>query len=113
MADYDLPLMLKYTINYTEEERLYYVGHSMGTTTFMIMANLHPEMQEHIILANFFAPVAYVEHLKGPLRLLSPVGPQVEKSLHELGIGQMFPSNNMMDFISDYTCKDEDIAQVI
>jgi len=113
MADMDLPLMLKYTVNYTEQERIYYVGHSMGTTTFMIMANLHPEMQEHIILANFFAPVAYVEHLKGPLRLLAPIEPEVEKVLAGLGIGQLFPSNHLMDFISDYTCQDKDIAQVI
>ena len=78
MADYDLPLMLTYTVNYTQQERIYYVGHSMGTTTFMIMANLHPEMQKHIKLANFFAPVGYVEHLKGPLRLLAPIEPEVE-----------------------------------
>ena len=78
MADHDLPMMLRYTVNYTEQQKIFYVGHSMGTTTFLIMANKHPEMQEHIILANLFAPVGYVEHLKGPLRLLAPIEPEVE-----------------------------------
>ena len=78
MADKDLPTMLTYTVNYTQQQKMFYVGHSMGTTTFLIMANKRPEMQEHIILANLLAPVAYVEHLKGPLRLLAPVEPQVE-----------------------------------
>ena len=78
MADQDLPFMLTYTINYTQQQKIFYVGHSMGTTTFLIMANKHPEMQEHIILANLLAPVAYVEHLRGPLRMLAPVVPQLE-----------------------------------
>ena len=68
MADHDLPKMLGYVLNHTKQEKIFYAGHSMGTTTFMIMSNLHPEIQDHIILANFLAPVAYVEHLKGPLR---------------------------------------------
>jgi hypothetical protein len=36
------------------------------------MANKHPELQKKIILANFLAPVAYVDHMKSPIRRLAP-----------------------------------------
>ncbi len=51
---------------------MHYVGHSMGTTTFMVMAQERPEYLEHIIMANLMAPVAYVEHMKSPIRFLAP-----------------------------------------
>jgi len=113
MADHDLPKMLGYVLNHTKQEKIFYAGHSMGTTTFMIMSNLHPEIQDHIILANFLAPVAYVEHLKGPLRLLAPIVPEVLAVLNSLKIGELLPNNALMDWISDKTCKDKDIFQPI
>ena len=61
VGEFDLPAMLKYAMEVTGEESIFYVGHSMGTTTFMVMANKHPELMEHIKLANFFAPIAYIE----------------------------------------------------
>ena len=38
----------------------------------MVLANLRPEYQDKVHLANFLAPVAYVEHMKSPIRYLAP-----------------------------------------
>merc|ERR1711936_716764 len=35
MARYDLPAMIEFVLEYTEEEEMFYAGHSMGTTAFM------------------------------------------------------------------------------
>ena len=37
MARYDLPAMIEFVLEYTEEEEMFYAGHSMGTTAFMAM----------------------------------------------------------------------------
>ena len=37
MARYDLPAMIEFVLEFTEEEELFYAGHSMGTTSFMAM----------------------------------------------------------------------------
>ena len=47
---------------------------------FMVLANLRPEYQNKVHLANFLAPVAYVEHMKSPIRYLAPFIGSVEVS---------------------------------
>ena len=44
----------------------------------MVMANKRPELQEKIILANLLAPVAFVEHMKSPIRLIAPFADSIE-----------------------------------
>ena len=78
MAEFDLPSMLNYVMTYTGQDKIFYTGHSLGTTTFMAMATKHPKLQENIALANLFAPVAYVGHLKGPIRYFAPLGRPIE-----------------------------------
>ena len=71
-AEYDLPAMINKVLETTNQEKLFYIGHSMGTTGFMAMAATKPEMREKIILASLLAPVAFVEHMRSPIRLLAP-----------------------------------------
>ena len=73
MAQYDLPAMLNKVLDTTGEEKLFYIGHSMGTTTYMAMTNMYPEMNDKIILANFLAPIAFVEHMRSPIALIAPI----------------------------------------
>lgn len=72
MAQYDLPAIINKVLDTTNEQRVFYVGHSMGTTTLMAMTNLHPEINDKIILASLLAPVAFVEHMRSPLALIAP-----------------------------------------
>ena len=72
MGTYDLPAMINKALDTTRQEKLFYIGHSMGTTGMMVMANTRPEMNDKIELASFMAPVAYMEHAKTPLHYLAP-----------------------------------------
>ena len=58
MGKYDIPAMIDHIIETTQQEKIFYIGHSMGTTGFMVMANDRPEYQDKVHLANFLAPVA-------------------------------------------------------
>ena len=98
---------------------------------FMVLANLRPEYQNKVHLANFLAPVAYVEHMKSPIRYLAPFIGSVEVSYHcirflfssisakqksvtfifqwisdYLGGGEFLPSNEILDVIADWLCDD-------
>jgi lysosomal acid lipase/cholesteryl ester hydrolase len=42
MGTYDLPAMLNKALEVSGQQRLFYIGHSMGTTGFMVMANKRP-----------------------------------------------------------------------
>jgi len=50
----------------------------MGTTGLLVMANKRPEYLEKIKLANFMAPVAYMENIQTPLRYIAPFVDSIE-----------------------------------
>jgi lysosomal acid lipase/cholesteryl ester hydrolase len=64
---YDIPAMIDHVINVTQQEKIHYIGHSMGTTAFMVAMNLKPEYAKKIKMANLMAPVAYLKNIVSPL----------------------------------------------
>ena len=78
MGLYDLPAMINKTLETTGQKKLFYIGHSMGTTGFMVMSTMRPEMNSKIKLANLMAPVAYLGHARSPLHYLAPFADQVD-----------------------------------
>lgn len=50
----------------------------MGTTGLLVMSNKRPEYLEKIILASLLAPVAYMEHIETPLKLIAPFVDSIE-----------------------------------
>ena len=75
---YDIPAMIDYVLMKTGQEKLHYVGHSMGTTGFMVLMNARPEYADKVKMANLLAPIAYVEHMQSPLRLIAPFTDEIE-----------------------------------
>ena len=65
-------------LNISGHDSIHYVGHSMGTTAFMVTMNERPEYADKIIMANLLAPMAYVEHMTSPISLLAPYVDDVE-----------------------------------
>ena len=75
---FDIPAMIDYVLEKTGQEKLHYVGHSMGTTGFMVTMNYKPEYADKVKMANLLAPVAYVENMQSPLRLIAPFTDEIE-----------------------------------
>lgn len=49
MGIIDLPTMIDYTLQYTGQPDLYYVGFSMGTTTYYAMLSEKPEYNDKVM----------------------------------------------------------------
>ncbi|TRY73442.1 hypothetical protein TCAL_06993 [Tigriopus californicus] len=104
MGKYDIPAMVDKVISATGHQKIHYVGHSMGTTGFMVTMNKRPEYAEKIMMANLLAPVAFVEHMKSPIRLIAPFVDEIEWIADFLGLGEFLPSSGFMDLIADIFC---------
>lgn len=60
---YDLPAMIDYILEKTGQESLFYVGHSQGTTAFMVMASQRPEYGRKVKMMSALAPIAYMSNV--------------------------------------------------
>ncbi|XP_051165130.1 lipase 3-like [Leptopilina boulardi] len=61
----DLPAMINYVTSNTGKNVIY-MGFSMGTTSFFVMASEKPEMSSKIDLAFALAPIVYLDDLDVP-----------------------------------------------
>lgn len=64
---YDIPTMVDFILKATNEEKLFYIGHSRGTTSFFVMCSERPEYNKKIRAMAAMAPVTYMNHIPNPL----------------------------------------------
>ncbi|KAK7866018.1 hypothetical protein R5R35_008533 [Gryllus longicercus] len=105
MGIYDLPAVIDYVLNTTGASQLHYVGHSMGTTMFFVMASAKPEAAAGVASMHALAPVVYVKHIKSPIRLLAPFARDVEFLAGLLGDGEFLPQNKILHYLAKYGCE--------
>jgi len=105
MGIYDLPANFDYILSRTGAEKLFYVGHSMGTTMFWVCMSERPEYNEKVQLMSAFAPVAFTEHMISPIRLIAPYSEQIEWLLVNLGLYEFAPSNEFLEPIGIEFCQ--------
>lgn len=60
---YDLPAMIDFMLNKTTATKAFYIGHSQGTTAFLVMLSTKPEYNDKIIQAHLMAPSAFRKKL--------------------------------------------------
>jgi lysosomal acid lipase/cholesteryl ester hydrolase len=106
MAKYDLPTSLDYVLKTTGKEKMFYVGHSMGSTTYLVMNSLNQTWADRVELATFFAPVAYVDHMTSPIAWIAPFSGFVDWIAEHMGLGEFIPSNWFMDIVASLFCSD-------
>lgn len=70
----DLPAMLNYILKKTESEKLSYIGHSQGGTTFLVLNSMDPAVGlKTIRSAHLLAPACFVGNARTDLRALAPI----------------------------------------
>lgn len=78
MGIYDLPVMIDHILNTTGYKKLFYAGHSQGSTAFFVMASELPEYNDKINAMFSLAPVAYCSKMFSPVmqflaRIIDPI----------------------------------------
>ncbi|XP_072827660.1 lipase member J isoform X7 [Vicugna pacos] len=67
MAKYDLPASIDFIVKQTQQEEIFYVGHSQGTTIAFITFSTIPIIAGRIKIFFAFAPVFSIKYSKSPL----------------------------------------------
>lgn len=91
---YDLPAVITYISNYTQGSDLYYIGHSMGATAMLVLLSTLPEYNDKLKSAIFFAPLAFMHHSRGPLKLFT----EFPNSTQNFMANGTFPAEIMENF---------------
>uniref|UniRef100_A0A1B6E0P9 AB hydrolase-1 domain-containing protein n=2 Tax=Clastoptera arizonana TaxID=38151 RepID=A0A1B6E0P9_9HEMI len=59
MGFYDLAAFITKILSISKYPKLFYVGHSMGTTTFFVLMSTRPEFNKYIYSSALLSPVAF------------------------------------------------------
>jgi len=65
---YDLPRMIDYALKQTNTPRTFFVGHSQGTTSLMVMLSCRPEYNDKIIQGHLLAPAVIQKNFPHPMK---------------------------------------------
>ncbi|KAM0735585.1 Lipase 3 [Formica fusca] len=111
---YDLPAMIDYILETTGQEKLFYLGHSQGTTSFFVMATELPEYQDKIKAMFAMAPIAYCGRMKSPfMQLLAQFSNTIDIMWSLIGIHEFNPSNDFTKKIQQIMCAEKALSQPI
>ena len=78
----DLPSMLEYVLNVTNQSNLFYVGHSQGTIMGFAGFTFNQSLASHIKAFFALAPVVNLTHIKGAILVLADHSNEVAVSLY-------------------------------
>jgi lysosomal acid lipase/cholesteryl ester hydrolase len=70
MAQYDLPAYLDYILKRSDYDKVFYVGHSQGTTQFFAAADVLDGLEDRIAGFVALAPVMYIGNIYNPFMFL-------------------------------------------
>jgi len=106
MARDDLPSMIYYILNVTQQTQIGYVGHSQGTMiAFAEFGRLDSTLRNHVSFYAALAPVAHLGHIKSPIRYLSSTSKELELYWHLLfGRNEFLPSSYIVKWLATLAC---------
>uniref|UniRef100_A0A4P6D911 Lipase n=2 Tax=Rhodnius TaxID=13248 RepID=A0A4P6D911_RHOPR len=110
---YDLPATIDYALNFTGQSKVYYVGHSQGTSLFFAMASTRPEYNDKVVVSSQLAPVAFLDHTRGAVRVLVSFSKVLSWLTEHLGIYEVLSNNFFLDLLDSSLCKQTAITQPI
>ncbi|XP_069696794.1 lipase 3-like [Periplaneta americana] len=102
---YDMPATIDYILEKTGKKKIFYVGHSMGTTMFYVMMSQRPEYNDKVAAMVSLAPIAFVNHARiGLLSVFADHSSLVNSLLDLIGLTQLKPMSHMLSKIVTTLC---------
>jgi len=78
---FDVPAQIHYILQFIQQEKLSYIGHSQGTMSFWIAMETNPELNEKIEIMFALGPVARVKNIKSPIKKLAPYAKNIRVTI--------------------------------
>ncbi|XP_070157969.1 uncharacterized protein [Polyergus mexicanus] len=110
MGIYDLSAMITFITNTRSQPLHTYIGHSMGTTSFYIMASERPEIARMVKMMISFAPAVFISHMKSPLKYFLSYWRIYQMIMRNFFHDEFLPQGNFLRFLSKYGC-DQNLAE--
>ncbi|XP_015602093.1 gastric triacylglycerol lipase [Cephus cinctus] len=110
---YDLPAIIDYVIEITGSSRIFYVGHSQGSTQFFVMISTFPEYNSKIILMGGLAPAAYTSNIRGPVTKLAQLTYLGVWVGEKFGYPEFGSRSNWGKFLASFLCHNEALTQIL
>lgn len=83
---YDIPANIDLITNITGNQNISFVGHSQGSTAFVVLAATRPEYAARVSAAHLMAPVVYMNHTRLPISFLVENVDQIEVTIMQSDI---------------------------
>uniref|UniRef100_A0A8D8WS60 Lipase 3 n=1 Tax=Cacopsylla melanoneura TaxID=428564 RepID=A0A8D8WS60_9HEMI len=104
MGLFDAPACIDHILRLTKQDKVSYIGHSMGTTIFFVMASERPEYNDKILVQLSLGPVAYYFHTRSPVKLLAPFTPGLVKIADVLFHGELLSRSFILNEVLKAFC---------
>ncbi|CAG0923224.1 unnamed protein product [Notodromas monacha] len=102
---FDVPAQMDAISGTTGQRKMFYIGHSMGTTMFWVLSNVRPEYKDRILAMFALAPVAQVHHMRSPVALLAPFVDEIKFLLRVFGDYDFLPHARWLTIFGRYVCR--------
>jgi len=102
----DIATMIDYILGETGYSKLNYVGHSQGTTVYLVLLSERPEYNEKIKSGHLLAPCAFFEHGRSSVfRWLGPLVGTPGGMWNQIMVDmELIPYNNFINRLIDNSC---------
>ncbi|KAL1114766.1 hypothetical protein AAG570_007590 [Ranatra chinensis] len=105
MGYYDLPAVIDFMLAKTNHSQIYYVGHSQGTTQFYAMAATRPEYNAKVKVMSSLAPIAFLQHTRGTVRVLTYISNTLKWFAERLHIYHVLNDNFFLHLLDQAICR--------
>ena len=95
MSHYDLTAALK-KCHAVTRRKISYIGHSMGTTTYLAMSSNNKEVVDMVNLTILLAPVVEPANMKSPIKHLAPAYRIIASGCNKVGFAEFVPNWSML-----------------
>lgn len=111
---YDITANIDYILKRTNFKKLFYVGHSQGTTSFFVMAATKPQYNDRIILMAALAPVAYIFNVQNPVVSFCKHNlPKIQKLAEKNKVYELAPYSPLLASLGSLLCNDYAVTQTL
>ncbi|KAJ0176036.1 hypothetical protein K1T71_008210 [Dendrolimus kikuchii] len=110
IGNHDLPAFIDYVLETTGQQKLHYIGHSQGGTSFLVLNSLRPEYNEKFISFQGLAPASYFTYNENEVfNELAPLENIIETTAFTLGFAEIFGGNDFIPRLMNALCGDNSI----